>query len=121
MMDIFQINILNIYLDKYIEYLLETNNYILDKTIQYVELLSKKSITNKFIDIIKEYETSKEITYSSLAIIQNANLQLQQIREKHDILQEKNNTLQEKHDKLQDDYNTRIPGLKHVYFLFYFL
>ena len=87
-------------LDKYIEYLLETNNYILDKTIQYVELLSKKSITDKFVDIIKEYETSKEITDSSLAIIQNANLQLQQIQEKHD-------KLQEKHDKLQENYNTR--------------
>ena len=86
-------------LDKFIEYLLETNNYILDKTIQYVELLSKKSITDKFVDIIKEYETSKEITDSSLAIIQNANLQLQQIQEKHD-------KLQEKHDKLQDNINT---------------
>ena len=68
-------------LDKYIDYLLEINNNIFNKTIEYVETLSKKSITDKFVDIIKEYETSKEITDSSLAIIKNANLQLQQIQE----------------------------------------
>ena len=95
-------------LDKYIEYLLEINNNILDKTIQYVELLSKKSITDKFIDIIKEYETNKEITDSSLVIIKIANLQLQQIQEERLKKIGEINILQDDYDKLQKKYNTVI-------------
>ena len=94
-------------LDKYIEYLLQKNNFILDKTIEYVETLSKKSITDKFVDIIKEYETSKEITDSLLAIIKNEKLQLHQIQEDRDKLQEKHITLQKMHTTLQENYNTR--------------
>jgi hypothetical protein len=68
-------------LDKFAEYLLQQNSINVVTTIAYLDTLTKKDILDKFYTIIKELETSNEITYILKNKIQIEELKLKQYSE----------------------------------------
>jgi len=90
-------------LDTFATTLLKLCNSDVSKTIEYLETLSKKDITDKFICIIKDFETSNEISEIIKSSIQIENEKVKVRQEKVNELDKETNDLLEYKEELEAD------------------
>lgn len=83
--------------------LLKLHSSDVSKTIEYLEALSKKDITDKFISIVKDFETSNEISEIIKSSIQIENEKVKVRQAKVNVLDKETDDLLEYKEELEAD------------------
>lgn len=83
--------------------LLKLHSSDVSKTIEYLEILSKKDITDKFISIVKDFETSNEISEVIKSSIQIENEKVKVRQAKVNVLDKETDDLLEYKEELEAD------------------
>ena len=90
-------------LETFANNLLKVHSGDVSKTIEYLETLSKKDITDKFISIVKDFETSNEISEIIKSSIQIENEKVKVRQAKVNVLDKETDDLLEYKEELEAD------------------